>query len=51
MRARNNGRRPAAAGTVTTVKQRTMRDEILDAAAEIIVREGYDACTMRAVAA
>lgn len=28
-----------------------MRDEILDAAAEIIVREGYDACTMRAVAA
>lgn len=51
MRARNNGRRPAAAGAVTTVKQRTMRDEILDAAAEIIVREGYDACTMRAVAA
>ncbi|WID98016.1 TetR/AcrR family transcriptional regulator [Bosea vestrisii] len=28
-----------------------MRGEILDAAAEIIVRDGYDACTMRAVAA
>lgn len=39
------------AGAVESVKQRTMRDEILDAAAEIIVREGYDACTMRAVAA
>ncbi|CAN7260531.1 TetR/AcrR family transcriptional regulator [Bosea sp. LjRoot237] len=50
MRARN-ARRPALAGTVESVKQRTMRDEILDAAAEIIVREGYDACTMRAVAA
>jgi len=39
------------AGALESVKQRTMRDEILDAAAEIIVREGYDACTMRAVAA
>jgi AcrR family transcriptional regulator len=28
-----------------------MRGEILDAAAEIIVRQGYEACTMRAVAA
>ena len=49
MKARDAGR-PAAAGSATT-KQRTIRDEILDAAAEIIVREGYDACTMRAVAA
>lgn len=39
------------AGAMETAKQRTMRDQILDAAAEIIVREGYDACTMRAVAA
>ena len=38
------------AGAMETAKQRTMRDQILDAAAEIIVREGYDACTMRAVA-
>jgi AcrR family transcriptional regulator len=46
-----NARRPAVAGAMETAKQRTMRDQILDAAAEIIVREGYDACTMRAVAA
>lgn len=46
-----SARRPASAGTVDTTKQNPMRGEILDAAAEIIVREGYDACTMRAVAA
>jgi AcrR family transcriptional regulator len=36
---------------VDTAKQKPMRAEILDAAADIIVRQGYDACTMRAVAA
>jgi len=46
-----SARRPANAGAVDTTKQSPMRGEILDAAAEIIVREGYDACTMRAVAA
>lgn len=50
MRARN-GKRPAGAGAMGVAKQRTMRDEILDAAAGLIVRDGYDACTMRAVAA
>ncbi len=50
MRARN-GRRPGGADVADTAKQKPMRIEILDAAAEIIVREGYDACTMRAVAA
>jgi TetR/AcrR family transcriptional regulator, cholesterol catabolism regulator len=50
MRARN-GKRPGGADAVETVKPKTMRSEILDAAAEIIVRQGYEACTMRAVAA
>jgi AcrR family transcriptional regulator len=50
MRARN-GKRPRGADAVETVKPKTMRAAILDAAAEIIVRQGYDACTMRAVAA
>jgi len=42
---------PAEAAAAATSKQRTMREEILDAAADIIVSDGYDACTMRAVAA
>ncbi|RXT47996.1 hypothetical protein B6S44_23195 [Bosea sp. Tri-44] len=50
MKARN-GRRPGGAGSVETARPKPMRTEILDAAAELIVREGYDACTMRAVAA
>ena len=50
MKARN-GKRPGGADTVESVKPKPIRTEILDAAAEIIVRQGYDACTMRAVAA
>lgn len=46
-----SARRPANAGGAETAKPSSMRSEILDAAAEIIVREGYEACTMRAVAA
>jgi AcrR family transcriptional regulator len=50
MKARN-GQRPGGAGVAEAAKPKSMRIEILDAAADIIVREGYDACTMRAVAA
>lgn len=50
MKARNV-RRPASAGAELRAKPNSVRREILDAAADIIVRQGYDACTMRAVAA
>ena len=50
MKARNV-RRPASAGAELKAKPNSVRREILDAAADIIVRQGYDACTMRAVAA
>lgn len=46
-RSSKNAAKPAA----DIAKPSPMRGEILDAAAEIIVRQGYDACTMRAVAA
>ena len=50
MRARS-ARRSAGTATAEVTKPSPMRGEILAAAAEIIVRKGYDACTMRAVAA
>ncbi|WP_336812997.1 TetR/AcrR family transcriptional regulator [Bosea sp. MMO-172] len=50
MRARST-RKPAASQAAEAAKPNPMRGEILNAAAEIIVRQGYEACTMRAVAA
>ena len=50
MKARS-ARKPAGNAVAEAAKPSPMRGEILDAAAEIIVRKGYDACTMRAVAA
>jgi TetR/AcrR family transcriptional regulator, cholesterol catabolism regulator len=50
MKARD-ARRPADAGGRERAKPGSVRREILDAAADLIVRQGYDACTMRAVAA
>ncbi len=50
MKARS-ARRPTGTAAAEPARPSPMRGEILDAAAEIIVRKGYDACTMRAVAA
>ncbi len=50
MRVRS-ARRPAGTATAQVTKPSPMRGEIVAAAAEIIVRKGYAACTMRAVAA
>lgn len=48
---RRSARKPAGTATAEVTKTSPMRGEILAAAAEIIVRKGYGACTMRAVAA
>lgn len=50
MKARN-ARGLASARAGERAKPSSVRRDILDAAADIIVRQGYDACTMRAVAA
>ncbi len=50
MKARSS-KNAAGSSVADNAKQSPMRGEILDAAAEIIVRQGYEACTMRAVAA
>lgn len=49
MKARSS-RKAISSQLADSVKPNPMRGEILDAAAEIIVRQGYEACTMRAVA-
>ncbi len=50
MKARSS-KKLAGSTVAEAAKPSPMRGEILDAAAEIIVRQGYEACTMRAVAA
>lgn len=49
MKARSS-RKAVGSLAADGAKPNPMRGEILDAAAEIIVRQGYEACTMRAVA-
>lgn len=51
MKARSSRQAAAGSGAADKARENPMRGEILNAAAEIIVREGYEACTMRAVAA